>query len=53
MRCPIFNPHKRENVILWVGDRWKSGKNGNPTKVGTPIGAWNASPKVAAAYIYV
>ena len=21
MRCPIFNPHKRENVILWVGDR--------------------------------
>ena len=34
-------------------DVYKSGKNGNPTKVGTPIGAWNASPKVAAAYIYV
>ena len=21
MRCPIFNPHMRGNVILWVGDR--------------------------------
>ena len=21
MRCPIFTPHKRENVILWVGDK--------------------------------
>ena len=34
-------------------DVYKSGKNGNPTKVGTPIGARNAPPEVAAVYIYV